>query len=106
MRADVTKSQDVQAMVQAAVDTYGGLDCADNNAGVAVGGHPLAETPEEDWYRAIDVMLNGVFLGMKYEIPRMLSRGGGAIVNTSSGAGLVGYPGTPGYVEPSTGCWA
>ena len=68
VKTDVTKSADVQAMVSAAVDNFGGLDCAHNNAGIAVGGHPLAETPEEDWYRAVDVMLNGVFLGMKYEI--------------------------------------
>lgn len=103
VHTDVTKSDEVQNMVRFALDTYGRLDCAHNNAGIPVGGHPLAETPDEDWDRAIAVMLTAVFLCMKHEIPPMLEQGGGAIVNTSSGAGLVGYPGTPGYVAAKHG---
>jgi NAD(P)-dependent dehydrogenase (short-subunit alcohol dehydrogenase family) len=103
VHTDVTRSDDVQNMVRAALERYGRLDCAHNNAGIAVGGHPLAETPDQDWDRAIAVMLTAVFLCMKHEIPPMLRQGGGAIVNTSSGAGLVGYPGTPGYVAAKHG---
>ncbi len=88
--ADVSRSADVQAMVRATVDTYCGSDCAMNNVGIETGPHPLAEIPEDEWNRSIAVNLTGVFLGMKYEIPAMLDRGGGAIVNVSSGGGLVG----------------
>jgi NAD(P)-dependent dehydrogenase (short-subunit alcohol dehydrogenase family) len=103
VHADVSRSDEVQAMVATTVSTFGRLDVAHNNAGIAVGGQPLADTPEEDWHRAIDVMLTGVFLCMKYEIPEMLKAGAGAIVNTASGAGLVGYPGTSGYVAAKHG---
>jgi NAD(P)-dependent dehydrogenase (short-subunit alcohol dehydrogenase family) len=92
VEADVSSSSAVQGMVQATLDTYGGLDCAINNAGLDVGWYPLAETPEEAWDRAIAVMLTGVFLGMKYEIPAMLDRGAGAIVNITSAGGVVGAP--------------
>ncbi len=101
--ADVSRSPDIQAMVQAAVDTYGGLDCAMNNAAIDVGVHPLAEIPEEDWHRSIAVNLTGVFLCMKYEIPAMLDRGGGAIVNVSSGAGVVGRAGIAWYIAAKHG---
>ncbi len=103
VHADVSRSDEVQAMVAATVSAFGRLDVAHNNAGVAVGGQPLADTPEEDWHRALDVMLTGVFLCRKYEIPEMLKLGAGAIVNTASGAGLVGYPGTSGYVAAKHG---
>ena len=91
--ADVSKSPDIQAMVQAAVDAYGGLDCAHNNAAISLPSHPLAEVPEEDWQRGIAVDLTSVFLGMKYEVPAMLRHGGGAIVNTASAGGLVATTG-------------
>jgi NAD(P)-dependent dehydrogenase (short-subunit alcohol dehydrogenase family) len=83
--ADVSRSADVQAMVQVAIDKYGGLDCAVNNAVLNVGRYPLADLSEEDWNRALAVNLTGVFLCMKYEIQAMLKRGGGAIVNIGSG---------------------
>jgi len=92
VRCDVSSEAEVEASVAAAVDTYGGLDLAHNNAGIVGAGFPVAEMPTEIWRRGIDIMLTGVFLGMKYQIPRMLARGGGAIVNTSSGAGLIGVP--------------
>ena len=103
VRADVSVRDDVRGMVQHAVERFGGLDCAVNNAGIGTGGKPIAEYPEDDWDRAIAVMLTGVFLGMKYEIPAMLERGGGAIVNTSSVAGLTGYPGQAGYIAAKHG---
>jgi NAD(P)-dependent dehydrogenase (short-subunit alcohol dehydrogenase family) len=99
----VSRPDDVAAMVAATVDAFGGLDFAHNNAGVATGGPPVAEFPDADWDRAIGVMLTGVYHCLKQEIPRMLERGGGAIVNTASGAGLVGFPGQAGYVAAKHG---
>ena len=85
VQADVSQSADVQRMVQTAVDTYGGLDCAVNNAIREAPRVPIAEMPEEDWDRAIAVNFAGVFRCMKYEILAMLERGGGSIVNIGSG---------------------
>ena len=90
MRADVSVDADVEAMVEFADGAFDGLDYAFNNAGIA---GPLATTvdfTEEEWDRVIAVNLKGVWLCMRREIPRMLERGGGAIVNTASIAGLVG----------------
>jgi NAD(P)-dependent dehydrogenase (short-subunit alcohol dehydrogenase family) len=101
--ADVSKSADTQAMVRAAVDTYGGLDCAHNNAAISIKPHPLAEVPEEEWDRGIAVDLTSVFLGMKYEIPAMLERGAGAIVNTASAGGTVATPGSAAYIAAKYG---
>jgi NAD(P)-dependent dehydrogenase (short-subunit alcohol dehydrogenase family) len=83
--ADVSRSADVQNMVRSAVDQFGGLDCAVNNAVLNVGRFALADLSEEDWNRGLAVNLTGVFLCMKYEIQAMLKRGGGAIVNIGSG---------------------
>jgi NAD(P)-dependent dehydrogenase (short-subunit alcohol dehydrogenase family) len=89
---DVSQESQVEAMVQKTVETYGGLDYAFNNAGVlGTGvGSTLTDATEEAWDRVIDVNLKGVWLSMKYEIPQMLKGGGGAIVNDSSVAGLIG----------------
>jgi NAD(P)-dependent dehydrogenase (short-subunit alcohol dehydrogenase family) len=103
VEADVSVPDQVEAMVQAAVDTFGGLDCAHNNAGIASGGRPVAEFLDEEWDRVLAVMLTGVYHCLKAEIPRMLERGGGAIVNTASGAGLVGFPGQAAYVAAKHG---
>ncbi|MFC1925919.1 SDR family oxidoreductase, partial [Chloroflexota bacterium] len=100
---DVSNSSDVQNMVRTAVDTYGGLDCALHSAVLDIQSSPLAEIPEEDWNRSIAVNLTGIFLCMKYEIPAMLERGGGAIVNVSSGAGLVGRAGVAWYTAAKHG---
>ncbi len=91
IRTDVSVPSEVEAMVAFAVDTFGGLDYAHNNAGIAAPMAPLADYPDDGWARTLDVMLNGVYYCMKAEIPLMLERGGGAIVNTSSGVGLVAY---------------
>jgi NAD(P)-dependent dehydrogenase (short-subunit alcohol dehydrogenase family) len=103
IRTDVSVKADVEAMVQHAVDTYGGLDCAHNNAGIAAPMVPLAEYPDDGWDRTIAVMLTGVYHCLKAEIPRMLERGGGAIVNTASGVGLVGYPAQAAYTASKHG---
>ncbi len=101
---DVADPVAVQNMVNAAVDTYGRLDYAHNNAGIVGAGQTIAEMDLDVWQRGIDVMLTGVFLCMKYEIPRILEQGpGGAIVNTSSGAGLIGFPGMGNYVASKHG---
>lgn len=103
VRTDVSKRDDVYAMVDHAVSTYGGLDCAHNNAGIAAPMVPLAEYPDDGWDHTIAVMLTGVYHCLKAEIPRMLERGGGAIVNTASGVGLVGYPNQAAYTASKHG---
>jgi NAD(P)-dependent dehydrogenase (short-subunit alcohol dehydrogenase family) len=103
VRTDVSVRDDVAAMVVHAVDSYGGLDCAHNNAGIAAPMAPLADYPDDGWDRTIAIMLTGVYLCMKAEIPRMLERGGGAIVNTASGVGLVAYPQHAAYTASKHG---
>ena len=95
VRCDVTRAQDVQAATHATVETFGGLDMAFNNAGIEQSSAPAADITEAEWDRVIAVSLRGVFLSMKHEIPLLLQRGGGAIVNTSSGAGIKGFPAEP-----------
>jgi NAD(P)-dependent dehydrogenase (short-subunit alcohol dehydrogenase family) len=91
VRADVSKAADVEALVKQAVDTYGRLDMACNNAAIA-GPHLVftADFPEQDWDAVIATNLKGVWLCMKHEIRQMLKQKSGAIVNVSSVAGLVG----------------
>src|ERR1700689_2232593 len=79
VRTDVSVRDDVFAMVRHALDTYGRLDCAHNNAGMAAPMAPLADYPDDGWDRTIAVMLTGVYYCMKAEIPLMLEGGGGAI---------------------------
>jgi len=91
VQSDVSKTDDIKSMIEACVTTYGGLDIAINNAGIE--GAPFVPTTdldEEIWDKVMDVNLKGVWLSMKYLIPEMLKRGGGAIVNMSSVAGLKG----------------
>jgi NAD(P)-dependent dehydrogenase (short-subunit alcohol dehydrogenase family) len=102
VHADVSSSESVQALLARTIDEYGRLDYAHNNAGVAGAQHDVAELPEAEWDRVQAVMLRGVYLSMKYEIPHLLAEGG-AIVNTASGAGLVGYPGQSPYVSSKHG---
>jgi NAD(P)-dependent dehydrogenase (short-subunit alcohol dehydrogenase family) len=103
LRVDVTQSDDVQALVKKAVDQYGGLDFAFNNAGLVGSVAGIVETTEEDWNRVVATNLTGVWLCMKYEIPEMLKRGRGAIVNNGSVTGLVGAPGVVGNVASKHG---
>jgi meso-butanediol dehydrogenase / (S,S)-butanediol dehydrogenase / diacetyl reductase len=90
-RTDVTRSDEVEALVQRVVEEWGGLDVMVNNAGIGVAG-TTPETSEEDWERLMAVNLKGTFLGMKYAIPAMRDSGGGSIINISSVAALVGIP--------------
>jgi NAD(P)-dependent dehydrogenase (short-subunit alcohol dehydrogenase family) len=99
VHADVSRANDVEAMVGQIVAAYGRLDCAHNNAGIEgfMAGR-LHEYPEDQWDRLIDVNLKGVWLCLKHEVPQMLAQGGGAIVNTASAAGLVGSRRLSAYV--------
>jgi NAD(P)-dependent dehydrogenase (short-subunit alcohol dehydrogenase family) len=102
VRTDVTDGDDVERMVERALDEYGGLDFAHNNAGVEGDTAPLADHSEADWDRVIDVNLKGVWRCMRAEIPAMIDGGGGGIVNTSSISGLTGSGGSP-YVASKHG---
>jgi NAD(P)-dependent dehydrogenase (short-subunit alcohol dehydrogenase family) len=103
LRCDVTRSGDVKAALDRTVETFGRLDVAFNNAGVEQEEAATAELAEEVWDRVIDIDLRGVFLCMKHEIALMLEQGGGAIVNTSSGAGVKGFPNGAAYVAAKHG---
>jgi NAD(P)-dependent dehydrogenase (short-subunit alcohol dehydrogenase family) len=103
VEANVSKAAEVEALVQKAIEAYGRLDCAYNNAGV---GEPLKrihKTTEDNWDHVMATNLKGVYLCMKYEIPHMLKQGKGAIVNTSSLAGLKGLSGQAAYVASKHG---
>ena len=104
VRADVSMATEVEAMVNKAVETYGRLDYAYNNAGIIeIPGAPIHEYDEATWDRTIAINLTGVWLCMKYEIPEMIKQGGGAIVNASSVWGLVGAAGFSAYVASKNG---
>jgi NAD(P)-dependent dehydrogenase (short-subunit alcohol dehydrogenase family) len=91
VRCDVTRSEDVKAALDKAVDAFGQVDIAFNNAGAEQEPKPTADMTEEEWDRIIAINLRSVFACMKYEIPLMLEYGGGAIVNNSSGAGIKAF---------------
>jgi NAD(P)-dependent dehydrogenase (short-subunit alcohol dehydrogenase family) len=97
IKADVSQAKEVEALISRTVDIYGRLDCALNNAGIDGSYAPIADYSEADFDRVIGINLKGVWLCMKYEVRQMLKQGGGAIVNTSSVSGLIGYPGITAY---------
>jgi NAD(P)-dependent dehydrogenase (short-subunit alcohol dehydrogenase family) len=91
VHCDVTQSEHVQAALNQAVDAFGRLDIAFNNAGAEQKPSVTVDVTEEEWDRIIAINLRSVFVCMKYEIPLMLQHGGGAIVNNSSGAGIKAF---------------
>jgi len=103
VETNVADSASVQARVSTAVETYGSLDIAFNNAGILPPTAPFAEMPEEAFDKTVAVDLKGVFLCMKYELPAMLKSGGGVIVNTASVAGVVADPGMAPYAAAKHG---
>jgi NAD(P)-dependent dehydrogenase (short-subunit alcohol dehydrogenase family) len=103
VKADVSRAAEVEALVARAVQTYGRLDCAHNNAGIEGAAATTVDYAEDAWERVLAINLKGVWLCMKYEIPQILKQGGGAIVNTASTAGLVGYRGGAAYVASKHG---
>jgi NAD(P)-dependent dehydrogenase (short-subunit alcohol dehydrogenase family) len=92
-RTDVSVAAEIEALVDYTMTTYGRLDLAFNNAGIEGDVKPLADQTDANFDAVMDINVKGVWLSMKYEIPRMLEQGGGAIVNSSSVAGVVGFPG-------------
>ena len=104
VEADVSKSAEVEALINQVTQVYGRLDCAHNNAGIEGIQAITADYLEEDWDQVMDINLKGVWLCMKYEIRKMLESGNGAIVNTSSTFGLVGSKiGLPAYIASKHG---
>jgi NAD(P)-dependent dehydrogenase (short-subunit alcohol dehydrogenase family) len=104
VRVDVAHEADVAAMIEQATRSFGGVDVAFNNAGIeGPVGRTTAELTEAEFDRLIGVNLKGVWLCMKHEIPAMIARGGGSIVNCASIAGLVGFPGAAAYVASKHG---
>jgi NAD(P)-dependent dehydrogenase (short-subunit alcohol dehydrogenase family) len=101
--ADVSRSDQVKAVVEHALSTYGRLDIAHNNAGIEGPISRIVDCSERDWDRTIEVNLKGVWLSMKYEIPPMLKIGAGAIVNTASVAGLAGLSQLAAYTASKHG---
>jgi NAD(P)-dependent dehydrogenase (short-subunit alcohol dehydrogenase family) len=103
VRADVTKSTEVQAYVKATLEAYGAIDCFFNNAGIEGKAAPTQEYDEAIFDAVIGVNLKGVFLGMRHVLPVMLKQGRGAIVNTASTAALFGGQGMAPYVASKHG---
>ena len=98
-RTDVMVAAEIEALVEHAVKTYSRLDVAFNNAGIEGDLKPtLIDHTEANFDAVMDINVKGVWLSMKYEIPRMLEQGSGAIVNCSSVAGVIGFPGIGIYV--------
>jgi NAD(P)-dependent dehydrogenase (short-subunit alcohol dehydrogenase family) len=97
-KTDVSKESDVKAMIERTLETFGRLDCAFNNAGIEETLTPLSNQTEETYDQIMDINVKGVWLSLKHEIPAMLKTSGGAIVNSSSIAGLVGFAMAPVYV--------
>ncbi|MCJ7605599.1 MAG: SDR family NAD(P)-dependent oxidoreductase [Dehalococcoidales bacterium] len=108
VKCDVSRADEVEALVKACVDTYGRLDFAFNNAGIGPDGKRvpvvnIADCPEEIWDRTLAINLKGVFLCLKYEIRQMTKQGNGAIVNTSSVGALKPVPGFCAYSASKSG---
>jgi len=98
VRSDVSSEAEVQALVEKTIATYGRLDCAFNNAAIDLPPKPLHKQSVEDFDKLMAINARGLFLCMKYELQQMLNQGSGAIVNTSSLGGLIGYPGSASYI--------
>ncbi|MBL8172508.1 MAG: SDR family oxidoreductase [Acidobacteria bacterium] len=98
VKTDVSKENEVKALIDQTLVTFGRLDFAFNNAGVEQNLTPLPEQTEETYDQIMDINVKGVWLSLKHQIPAMLKTGGGAIVNNSSVAGLVGMGMVPIYV--------
>jgi NAD(P)-dependent dehydrogenase (short-subunit alcohol dehydrogenase family) len=97
VKTDVSKASDVAALIRKAVEKFGRLDIAFNNAGIEGVWVPIVKQSEEDWDLTININLKGVWLCLKYEIQQMIKQGGGAIVNMASVTGLIGSVGAAAY---------
>ncbi|WP_423069393.1 SDR family NAD(P)-dependent oxidoreductase [Devosia sp. CN2-171] len=102
-KVNVADAVEVEAMVDAAKAAFGGLHLAVNNAGIGGPAAPTGEYPLDGWHKVIDTNLNGVFYGMRYELPAIVASGGGAIVNMASILGTVGFATASAYVAAKHG---
>lgn len=103
VETDVSRSSDVEALVERTLDTYGRLDIAHNNAGILGPRAITAECSEEDFDRVIAINLKGIFLCMRNELPQMVEQGAGAIVNTCSTSGVIASYALPAYTASKHG---
>jgi NAD(P)-dependent dehydrogenase (short-subunit alcohol dehydrogenase family) len=103
VRADASRPEDHEALVRAAVEQFGALHIACNNAGIGGELNPVGELSVEGWRKVIEINLSGVYYAMHAQIPRLLEAGGGAIVNMASILGQVGTRGAGGYVAAKHG---
>jgi NAD(P)-dependent dehydrogenase (short-subunit alcohol dehydrogenase family) len=103
VRQDVGDADSVRRSVEFAVERFGGLNLAVNNAGIAGGQAPVADYSLDDWGKVIAINLSGVFYGLKYQLPALQRAGGGAIVNVASILGSVAAPNAAGYVAAKHG---
>lgn len=103
VRADISRSEDVAALVGAAVARWGRLDAAFNNAGINGRIGPLVDGDEREWDRVVGVNLKGTWLCLKHELAQMAKQGGGAVVNNASVAGVAAFPGLAIYTATKHG---
>ncbi|MBP7643236.1 MAG: SDR family oxidoreductase [Saprospiraceae bacterium] len=103
IKTDVSRPEEMEALVNFAIKTYGKLDIAVNNAGIGGELNPIADMSIEGWNKVIEVNLNSIFYGMKYQIQAMLKNGGGSIVNIASILGAVGFAGSSAYTAAKHG---
>lgn len=103
LKADVSKAEDSDKSVQRALEKFGKLDIAVNNAGIGGPQHPVGEYDIEAWNNVIAINLSGVFYGMHYQIPAMLRNGKGSIINVTSILGSVGFANSAAYVAAKHG---
>lgn len=103
IKCDVSQEDEVRRAIAETVEVFGRIDCAFNNAGIEGQAGSTAECSTENWNAVMQTNLNGVWYCMKYQIKEMLKQKGGSIINCSSIAGLVGFPGSPAYVAAKHG---
>lgn len=103
IQCDVSRVSEVENLINDTISHFGSIDFAFNNAGIEGENGLCHECTEENWDKTLGINLKGIWACMKYEIIQMLKQGGGAIVNTASVAGLIGFPGLPAYVASKHG---
>lgn len=103
VKSDASKAADHEALVKETIKKYGQLNIAVNNAGIGGASAPTADYPIDSWLSVIGINLNGVFYGMKYQLPEMVKAGSGSIINVASILGQVAFENSPAYVASKHG---